>query len=459
MRLVSSRWLHEQVDDGVAEVGRDGEPQVDEHGDERRHAIIALRAGPASTYDSSRRPRDLTTPCTPAAQRPSARPASPTRGRARLAGEGVVAPRPCPRPHLQGLTPLEVHHENALPSTCPPPTPGIHGHARGLGAPPPRAGARHLPGRPRPQRPRPGRAAGRRPAVPPEETTVRVTGTATANAQAPGGVEVTDAGRRAADRAGRDPAGRAVAPALDVSLPTLLDHAPVALAPPGPARPWELAAASLRGFRATLDGLGFTEVTDPEVRGVGDRVGGQRLRGRLLRAAGLPRPEPAVLQAAAGRASSSASTRSARSSAPSRTTRCATSRSTAPSTSSSASSRTTATCSRCCARCWPAWSPRSEHAAPAVERTGARLPVVPDRDPGDPLRRRARAGRRARRRAGPRARARAGARRVGAGEHGSDFLAVEGYPMAKRPFYTPPAARRRAGGRTASTCSSAGSSW
>ena len=29
--------------------------------------------------------------------------------------------------------------------------------------------------------------------VPPEETTVRVTGTATANAQAPGGVEVTDA--------------------------------------------------------------------------------------------------------------------------------------------------------------------------------------------------------------------------------------------------------------------------
>ena len=29
--------------------------------------------------------------------------------------------------------------------------------------------------------------------VPPEETTVRVTGTATANTQAPGGVEVTDA--------------------------------------------------------------------------------------------------------------------------------------------------------------------------------------------------------------------------------------------------------------------------
>ena len=52
--------------------------------------------------------------------------------------------------------------------------------------------------------------------------------------------------------------------------------------------------------------------------------------------------------------------------------------------------------------------------------------------------------------------------------YGSDFLAVEGYPMAKRPFYTAPEGygatgpRGSSGGRaeprTASTCSSGGSS-
>ena len=47
--------------------------------------------------------------------------------------------------------------------------------------------------------------------VPPEETTVEVVGTLTANAAAPGGVEVTDPQVRAAHRAGRDPAGRALA--------------------------------------------------------------------------------------------------------------------------------------------------------------------------------------------------------------------------------------------------------
>ena len=43
--------------------------------------------------------------------------------------------------------------------------------------------------------------------------------------------------------------------------------------------------------------------------------------------------------------------------------------------------------------------------------------------------------------------------------HGSDFLAVEGYPMAKRPFYTHPQPGDEPVERTASTCSSAGWSW
>ena len=53
-------------------------------------------------------------------------------------------------------------------------------------------------------------------------------------------------------------------PGLDVSLPTLLDHAPVLWRHPAQRARWELAAASLRGFRSTLDGLGFTEVTTPK---------------------------------------------------------------------------------------------------------------------------------------------------------------------------------------------------
>ena len=101
--------------------------------------------------------------------------------------------------------------------------------------------------------------------VPPEETTVRVTGTATANAQAPGGVEVTDASVEALTEPAATPPAELWRPALDVSLPTLLDHAPVLWRHPSQRARWELAAASLRGFRSTLDGLGFTEVATPKL--------------------------------------------------------------------------------------------------------------------------------------------------------------------------------------------------
>ena len=103
--------------------------------------------------------------------------------------------------------------------------------------------------------------------VPPEETTVRVTGTATPNAQAPGGVEVTGATVLALTEDALTPPAELWRPGLDVSLPTLLDHAPVLWRHPAQRARWELAAASLRGFRATLDGLGFTEVATPKLVG------------------------------------------------------------------------------------------------------------------------------------------------------------------------------------------------
>ncbi len=100
--------------------------------------------------------------------------------------------------------------------------------------------------------------------VPPEETTVRVVGRATANAQAPGGVEVTEATIEALTEPAATPPAELWRPSLDVSLPTLLDHAPVLWRHPAQRAAWELAAASLRGFRSTLDGLGFTEITTPK---------------------------------------------------------------------------------------------------------------------------------------------------------------------------------------------------
>ncbi|MCW2738940.1 amino acid--tRNA ligase-related protein [Nocardioides sp.] len=101
-------------------------------------------------------------------------------------------------------------------------------------------------------------------AVPPEETTVRVIGTATPNAQAPGGVEVTDPRVEPLTEDALTPPAELWRPSLDVSLSTLLDHAPVLWRHPAQRARWELAAASLRGFRSTLDGLGFTEVATPK---------------------------------------------------------------------------------------------------------------------------------------------------------------------------------------------------
>lgn len=101
--------------------------------------------------------------------------------------------------------------------------------------------------------------------VPPEETTIRVVGRASANPQAPGGVEVTDAAVQALTEPALTPPAELWRPTLDVTLPTLLDHAPVLWRHPAKRAAWDLAAASLRGFRSTLDDLGFTEIATPKL--------------------------------------------------------------------------------------------------------------------------------------------------------------------------------------------------
>jgi nondiscriminating aspartyl-tRNA synthetase len=100
--------------------------------------------------------------------------------------------------------------------------------------------------------------------VPPEETTVSVTGLATPNQQAPGGVEVTEATVTALTEPAETPPVELWRPSLTAGLPAQLDHAPVSWRHPAQRAKWELAAASLRGFRSTLDGLGFTEIQTPK---------------------------------------------------------------------------------------------------------------------------------------------------------------------------------------------------
>ncbi|TQL69736.1 aspartyl-tRNA synthetase [Nocardioides albertanoniae] len=101
--------------------------------------------------------------------------------------------------------------------------------------------------------------------VPPEETPVEVVGVATASSQAPGGVEITSPVITALSDPALTPPVELWRPALAAGLPTLLDHAPVTWRHRAVRARWELAAASLRGFRATLDQAGFTEVHSPKI--------------------------------------------------------------------------------------------------------------------------------------------------------------------------------------------------
>lgn len=89
-----------------------------------------------------------------------------------------------------------------------------------------------------------------------EETVVRVEGTVTANAKAPGGVELTSPVITALSPAAATPPVELWRPKLDVSLPTLLDNAPIAWRHPAQQALWRLAAASMRGFRCVLDAGG-----------------------------------------------------------------------------------------------------------------------------------------------------------------------------------------------------------
>jgi nondiscriminating aspartyl-tRNA synthetase len=106
-----------------------------------------------------------------------------------------------------------------------------------------------------------------------EETVVAVTGTVAANPSAPGGVEIVEPTVTPLTDPAETPPVELWRPTLNASLPTLLDHAPVTLRHPRSRAAWQVASASMQGFRAALTADGFTEVQTPKLVGVSTESG------------------------------------------------------------------------------------------------------------------------------------------------------------------------------------------
>ncbi|GAB3985164.1 aspartate--tRNA(Asn) ligase [Plantactinospora veratri] len=99
----------------------------------------------------------------------------------------------------------------------------------------------------------------------PEESVLEVTGRVVGNPAAPAGVELVDPTVRPLGDPAVPPPFDLYRPELTATLPTQLDHAAVALRHPIRSAALRVSAALVAGFRATLDRLGFVEVHTPKL--------------------------------------------------------------------------------------------------------------------------------------------------------------------------------------------------
>jgi nondiscriminating aspartyl-tRNA synthetase len=97
------------------------------------------------------------------------------------------------------------------------------------------------------------------------ETVVEVEGEVMAAAQAPTGVELREPLLRVLSEPAEPPPLELRRPVLKETLPMLLDYAAVSLRHPRRRAAFEVAAASLHGFRSSLDRLQFTEISTPKI--------------------------------------------------------------------------------------------------------------------------------------------------------------------------------------------------
>ena len=107
----------------------------------------------------------------------------------------------------------------------------------------------------------------------PEETVLAVTGMVTASSQAPGGAEIVQPVITPLSGPAEPPPFDLYRPTVTATLPTILDHAPTSLRHPRLRAPFEINAAAVAGFRGALDGLGFTEISTPKIVGTATESG------------------------------------------------------------------------------------------------------------------------------------------------------------------------------------------
>jgi nondiscriminating aspartyl-tRNA synthetase len=106
-----------------------------------------------------------------------------------------------------------------------------------------------------------------------EESVVRVLGTVVASPRAPGGAELTRPSFEVLGEAAMTPPVELWRPSLNATLPVILDNAATTWRHPSQQAVWRVAAASMRGFRSTLDGLDFTEIATPKLVGTSTETG------------------------------------------------------------------------------------------------------------------------------------------------------------------------------------------
>ena len=110
------------------------------------------------------------------------------------------------------------------------------------------------------------------------ETVLEVEGLVVASGPAPGGVELHGPRLRVvAEPDGPSPV-ELRRPELKEALPTILDHAAVALRHPRLRAAHAISAASVAGFRAALEGLGCTEIQTPKLVGGATETGANVFR-------------------------------------------------------------------------------------------------------------------------------------------------------------------------------------
>lgn len=98
-----------------------------------------------------------------------------------------------------------------------------------------------------------------------EETTVDVIGRTSANSQAPGGVEIVEPVFTSLTSPAATSPIELWRPNSSAGLATMLDFAPVTWRHPRQRAIWQLAAASMHGFRHTLQDQSFTEIQTPKL--------------------------------------------------------------------------------------------------------------------------------------------------------------------------------------------------